>query len=290
LTPQRGRTGLYDGARNRRAIRMDPIAKTAYYCCGVRAADARNANPICGDHLAARFMDDEGRAVFEPFARLGPPNAASAARHRIIDDLLRDRLHAQHDRLVVTLGAGFDTRPYRLHDGRWVELDTAPTLALKEQKLPVAESPNPLQRVPIDFARDTLSDRLAQWSGARDAIVVMEGVSMYLDDAAWRGTAAALHERLPGHTLICDLMNAHFERLYGQRLRREVRKLGGDFTPSLEDPVSWVVSLGYRPVSAQSISGRAVDHGSVKVPRFLLDTLFRSLRDGYRVHVFDAEH
>jgi methyltransferase (TIGR00027 family) len=290
LAPQRGPAGLYDGARTRRAIRMDPIAKTAYYCCGVRAADARSANPICGDHLAERFMDAEGRAVFEPFARLGPPNAAGAARHRIIDDLLRDRLHAQHDRLVVTLGAGFDTRPYRLHDGRWVELDTAPTLALKEQKLPVAESPNPLQRVPIDFARDTLSDRLAQWSGTRDAIVVMEGVSMYLDDAAWRSTSAALHERLPGHTLICDLMNAQFERLYGQRLRREIRKLGGDFTPSLEDPVSWVVSLGYRPVSAQSISGRAVDHGSVRVPRFLLNTLFRSLRDGYRVHVFDAEH
>ena len=47
--------------------RMDPIAKTAWYCCGARAQDARSARPVCGDTLAERFMDADAQALFERF-------------------------------------------------------------------------------------------------------------------------------------------------------------------------------------------------------------------------------
>ena len=68
---------------------MDPIAKTAYYCCGVRMLDAQSADPICGDHLAERFMDAAARDLFRPFECFRAPNRSNAARHRIIDDLLK---------------------------------------------------------------------------------------------------------------------------------------------------------------------------------------------------------
>src|SRR2546421_12623046 len=103
---------------------MDPIAKTAWYCCGARAADARSERPVCGDHLAERFMDGEGQSVFQRFSgrKFQAPNVSNATRHRIIDDLLRERLRAQPDLPVVLLGAGFDTRAFRLTGGRRLRL------------------------------------------------------------------------------------------------------------------------------------------------------------------------
>ena len=133
---------------------MKPVSKTAYYCCGVRALDAGTSRPACGDHIAQRFMTPEAWALFEPFRDLGPPNASNVMRHRMIDDRLRAAIHARPDVGVVIIGAGFDTRAFRLPGGRWVELDEPSIIALKEAQLPARDSPNPLTRVAIEFDRE----------------------------------------------------------------------------------------------------------------------------------------
>jgi methyltransferase (TIGR00027 family) len=267
---------------------MDPIAKTAYYCCGVRMADAQSARPVCGDHMAERFMDAEACAVFERFAHFRGPNASNAARHRIIDDILRERLVDEPGLRVLLLGAGFDTRAFRLKGGQWLELDQPALIARKEAVLPAAEAPNRLERLAIDFARDRLADKLAPWSGTTPAVVVMEGVSMYLEPETLRSTLSTLRQTLPGHTLVCDLMTRTFARRYSGGLRRRIVELGGNFAELLDDPEGFVTALGYRPLARHSIAGRAVEHGSVPLPRWLFNTLLRSLRDGYQVHVLAA--
>ena len=268
--------------------RMDPIAQTAWYCCGARAQDARSPRPVCGDTLAERFMDAEAQAVFDRFPGLREANVSTSMRHRIIDDALRERLRQCPDQRVLLLGAGFDTRAFRLQGGQWLELDQPAVMALKEQKLPAAQSPNPLQRIPIDFATETLADKLAPWAGERDVVVVMEGVSMYLQPAQWQQTAQALRQWLPGHLLLCDLIDATFTRRYGRQLRQAIREIGGEFAPALRDPAAMVASLGYRQRGRWSIPGAAVDAGALRVPRWLLNSLLRSLRDGYCVYAFDA--
>jgi methyltransferase (TIGR00027 family) len=267
---------------------MDPIARTAWYCCGARAQDARSPRPVCGDTLAERFMDAEAQAVFERFPRLKKANVSNAMRHRIIDDALRDRLRRRPDQRILLLGAGFDTRAFRLTGGRWLELDHPAVLAIKEQKLPAAEAPNPLERIPIDFATENLADKLAPWAGELGVVVVMEGVSMYLQPAQWQQTAAVLRRLLPEHLLLCDLIDAIFIRRYSGKLRQAIRELGGDFAPALDDPAAMVVSLGYRQRAMWSIVGSAVEARALRVPRWLLNSLLRTLRDGYRVHAFDA--
>ncbi|MFL6665394.1 MAG: class I SAM-dependent methyltransferase [Rhizobacter sp.] len=269
---------------------MDPIAKTAWYCCGARAADARSERPVCGDHLADRFMEGEAQAVFQRFAgrKFQAPNVSNATRHRIIDDLLRERLRAQPDLPVVLLGAGFDTRAFRLTGGRWLELDQPAVIALKEEKLPAAQAPNPLQRIAIDFARDSLADKLAPWAGTPGAVVVMEGVSMYLEPDALRATASTLQRLLPGHTLVCDMIDSTFVRRYSGPLRQAIRELGGEFAAPQDDPAGLVASLGYRKAGEWSVVGRSVELGALQMPRWLLNTLMRSLRDGYRVYRFEA--
>jgi len=265
---------------------MDPIAKTAYYCAGARAWDARQPRPVCGDTLAERFMDPEARQLFTRFEKLTGPNSTNAARHRIIDDLLRERLAREPETLIVLVGAGFDTRGFRLPGGRWVELDQPALLARKEAVLPAADAPNPITRVGIEFGRDRLGDKLGPWAGTARAVVVMEGVTMYLDEPALRETLETLRRLLPGHTLLCDLMTRKFADKYGASLRRRIQELGGDFAPLHDRPQRLVTARGYRQQAAHSIPGRAAAHGAIPVPGWLLGTFLRPMRDGYRVFVF----
>lgn len=271
---------------------MQPLTKTAYLCCGARAMDADGRAPLCGDHLAARFMDAAGRAVYAPFRGLRAQNSGIVARHRIIDDLLRARLRVAPDLHVILLGAGFDTRAFRLPKGRWVELDAPALMARKEEVLPSATCHNPLTRAAIDFSTDDLSAKLAPWRGA-PAIVVMEGVSMYLTDKDWRSTLGALVATFPKHVLICDLMTRHFAEFYSRASRRRVAKLGARFAPLADDPTLVVRRAGYRCTEQESVAAFAFGHGTRWVPRgvpprWLMNTFLRSLRDGYKIAVFEA--
>ncbi|MFN4141167.1 class I SAM-dependent methyltransferase [Aestuariivirga sp.] len=263
------------------------VARTAYYCCGVRAADAGKREPICGDHLASLFMDEAGQEVFGHFADLRFPNASNATRARIIDDWLRDRLLADPEQLVIFLGAGFDTRAFRLNGGRWVEVDEAGLIAEKERVLPAARAPQPLTRLAVDFSAERLEDRLAPYEGEYP-VIVMEGVSMYLSQAQLKSTLSAVQWVFPRHTLICDLMRKAFAERYAAELRKRLAALGTSFAELPADPVSAIAALGYRPIARSSIMARARELGAVPFPKFLLNTLLRPLRDGYCAHVFEA--
>jgi hypothetical protein len=45
---------------------------------------------------------------------------------------------------------------------------------------------------------------------------------------------------------------------------------------------------GYRQIAQASIIGRACDLGALSMPRLILNTVLRGLRDGYRAYVFEA--
>ena len=96
-------------------------------------------------------MDAAAWQAFEPFKKLTGPNISNASRHRIIDDLLRDRLALHPNLRIVIIGAGFDSRAFRLKGGQWLEIDEPQIFAWKDPRLPVAQCPNPLTRVSIDF-------------------------------------------------------------------------------------------------------------------------------------------
>ena len=64
--------------------------------------------------------------------------------------------------------------------------------------------------------------------------------------------------------------------------------MGGEFAAPQDDPAGLVASLGYRKAGEWSVVGRSVELGALQMPRWLLNTVMRSLRDGYRVYRFEA--
>jgi methyltransferase (TIGR00027 family) len=267
---------------------MQPVALTAFYCCALRAADAASPSPVCGDTFAARFIDEATRSKIKPLLRFRGPAAGNVARHRIIDDMIRDSIKEDPFRRVILLGAGFDSRAFRLSGGRWWEFDDSALFALKGKHLPADSAPNPLVRFPTDFRRERLSDRLAPLAGDDPALVVLEGVSMYLPPAILTELATAARVRLPRAHFVCDLMTTAFCRRFGRGLLRELRSLGAEFAITDTHARLAIEAAGYRPVSITSIVGRAREAGTAQIPGWLFNTVLRELRDGYAVWRFQV--
>jgi methyltransferase (TIGR00027 family) len=134
---------------------------------------------------------------------------------------------ASATRQVVILGAGLDTRAWRLPALRGVrvfEVDHPATQAYKRENAPRLGAPlADLRFVAIDFTRDDLAAVLkaAGYDSNVPTVWVWEGVIMYLDDAALRSTLNAVRRlSAPGSTLI-----AHYFEPEATESAATVRKI-----------------------------------------------------------------
>jgi methyltransferase (TIGR00027 family) len=130
--------------------------------------------------------------------------ASGVARTRLIDDVVRSAL-ARGVGQVVLLGAGFDSRAYRL-DGieraRVFEVDRPATLDAKTRRLRRRLGPLPahVAFVAVDFDADDVG-RALQAAGFRDdlpSLFVWEGVTNYLTEPAVAATLRMVGSTAPG--------------------------------------------------------------------------------------------
>lgn len=128
------------------------------------------------------------------------------ARTRLIDDWLTAAVHGRA-RQVVILGAGFDSRAWRLPALAGVpvfELDHPATSQQKRQRLIAAGlDPARVVQVAIDFDRQPLAETLSirGFEGCRRTVVVWEGVANYLSADAVDAVLRWVSGLAPGSTL-----------------------------------------------------------------------------------------
>ena len=268
---------------------MKPISKTAFYCCGVRMQDAESDNPVCGDRFAKAFMNEDGLRVLETFKDETSPNATNVVRHRMIDDFLRAELLKSSDLCVVTIGAGFDSRPYRLTGGTWVEIDDPQIIAYKNERLPVEHSANPLSRIAIDFATGSLEEKLAPFADRDSVVIVIEGVFVYLSETEIADLLVILHRLFPRHQLICDLVSRDFFEQYSKSLHEKINGIGTAFRFTAAEPETIFLANGYRRTQWISIIERASELELIKIPKLVLKTVLRTLADGYAIYIFETK-
>ncbi|HEY3300286.1 MAG TPA: class I SAM-dependent methyltransferase [Methylophilaceae bacterium] len=270
---------------------MNPISNTAYYCCGVRMLDAEHPRSLCHDHYAKRFMDAHGMQIFEPFRSQVMPNISSTVRCHIIDQSIRQELAKQPDSLIITIGAGFDSRPYRIKGGHWIEIDEPQIISDKNEKLPIAECKNNLTRVSINFANEKLIEKLQGQPSNQSIIIVIEGVFMYLENDAIKSTIQQLRTLYPNHTLLCDLMSKKMFDQFGRNIHEKLVEAGARFTTRPDDPTTIFTEHGYIQAAHTPMfklayeMGILWDRGRIPKPiaRLLYHTIMRNIQ-GYAVH------
>ena len=265
----------------------NPVSTTAYWTLAARDADAGSERPVANDTYAHRFMDDEARAVADRFRSLKRPFASFPVRHRVIDDLLSVELERDAMLRVVVVGCGFDTRPFRLGGGRWLEVDEPGLLAIKDARLPAAEAPTELVRVPIRFRDESLEAVLAPYATTDRVAIVLEGVLGYLTDTERRELLTALGRLFPRHVVVCDLLTRTFLARYARSLVRFLGAMGAAFASSSDHPEALFHELGYRTRERVSIPARAAALGAAGAPPVWLVGLLPGFRDGYCAWLFE---
>lgn len=169
-----------ESARHRDRVFADPFA--VKFLPGRYRLLARAARvPAIGRRLE-RYLDEHWPAG---------PRGSAVARTRLIDDLVLEAL-ADGARQVVLLGAGYDSRAYRLPAMaavRVFEVDHPATQATKQRLLRAAVHPDRrghVRLVPADLTTDDLGAalRAAGFEVLDRTVVVWEGVTNYLTAAA----------------------------------------------------------------------------------------------------------
>jgi methyltransferase (TIGR00027 family) len=165
---------------------VDKISETAYLVAQYRALESQRSDALFQDPLAQGLAGSRGqrlRAIFKASRSVGE---GIAIRTRIMDDLILEQV-GTIDR-VLNLGAGLDTRPYRLPLPKslsWIEVDFPDILADKAEKLKHDVSNCELQRIALDLAstqqRRSLFSTLNANSGR--TLVITEGLLGYLCEA-----------------------------------------------------------------------------------------------------------
>ena len=251
--------------------------------------DAEREQPVCGDTYAKVFMNEQGLEILEAFKDETRPNTSNVARHRIIDDLLRQELLANRDLTVVIIGAGFDTRAFRLKGGTWIELDEPQVITYKEERLPASSSDNELQRIAIDFATDSLEQKLDSLSGRSPVTIMIEGVLMYLEKATVDALLQTLRRLFPQHKLICDLMTTDFLDKNAATIHEKLTGMGATFKFTMDNPEELFVKTGYRQIEKIPIVEKAVLFEAGEIPPDVWRTVQPTLPQGYDIHVFETQ-
>lgn len=166
---------------------IEGVADTAVWVAYYRAKETARADAMFRDPLAAKLVGDRGERIarsFGPMSRYTEWTVVSRTVH--IDDFITEAI-AQGVDAVVNLGAGLDTRPYRMDlpaTLQWVEADFPQMVEYKNSRL-AGETPRcQLQRVGVDLADDTERRQFLATVAPRagKVLVLTEGVVPYLTE------------------------------------------------------------------------------------------------------------
>lgn len=242
-------------------MREGQPSRTAVQNALFRALEARRptSGRVADDPLAVRFLTPEFRLVaaaarvpaarrlIEGFIDHRWPcvRGGVVARTRLIDDKIVAEL--PRVRQAVLLGAGFDSRAYRLPPMRQLpvfEVDHPATQAAKRRvvRRGAGTQARQVRFVPVVFGTDDPAGKLADagFEPGAPTLVLWEGVTNYLDpdavDATFRFLAAAVG---PGSPVLFTYVDrgiidgtARFDG--DETTLRAVRRVGEPFTFGLD--------------------------------------------------------
>jgi len=212
------------------------VNSSAYWIAAARARESARPDRLFHDPYAAGLAGARGVAIMQASERAsGGENPYLPVRTRWFDDVIGAALAVGVDQ-VVMLGAGLDTRPYRMSvpaSVTWYEVDNADVLSEKD----LGRAGCSRICVPADLRNGLGPVHAAGLDPRRPTLWVAEGLFFYLAaaevDALLAATAAG---SAPGSLLAADIIGASG---LAQNLR--ARFYGHD------DPAAVLVAAGWTP-------------------------------------------
>ena len=175
------------------------IADTAYLVAMYRALETERPDAHFQDPLARLLAGDRGEELAQLLGSQQDAANTFAVRTQVMDELILQLVQVEGIDTVINLGAGLDTRPYRLPlplSLHWIEVDFPDILSYKEHKLKREQPRCTLELVKLDLNDLTLRNALfSKVNEGNQVLVITEGLLTYLHPGQVAALAADLHQQ-----------------------------------------------------------------------------------------------
>lgn len=232
---------------------LQDVSDTAFWIAYHRSLESARPDALFNDPFATRLAGERGKSISAKMPTSQVVAWTVALRTRIIDDYIAASLQNGVD-AVLNLGAGLDTRPYRMalpEALKWIEADYERIIDYKSDQLARDRPRCRLERVRMDLAnrlaRRELFARID--AASRSILVLTEGVIPYLSNEAVAALIADVNEMQHAHRWIIDYFSP--EALAVRRQRDLNRHMGN--APFRFMPAEW---LGFFAQRGWSVSQR----------------------------------
>jgi methyltransferase (TIGR00027 family) len=187
------------------------IADTAFFIAAQRAIETERHDAYFQDPLAEVLAGERGmeimRSIGQNYSRV-----SIVLRTCLIDRLIQELVTREKIDTVINLGAGFDTRPYRLSLPNWlhwIEVDLPEVLVYKESQLLGHQPRCSLELVKLDLADISARNALFTQIGSRAkrALILTEGFVGYLTFSEVEALSIDLNSQTYIHYWLSEIMS-----------------------------------------------------------------------------------
>lgn len=245
------------------------VSDTARWVATYRAWETARPDALFRDPYAARLAGESGAAIAQMMPKQARSGWPLVVRTKLIDNLILQSIAEGCDR-VINLAAGLDTRPYRMQlpeSLTWVEVDHAHMIEEKERVLAAERPVCHLLRRAADLsdpaARAAVLDEGTR--GSQRALVISEGLVIYLDDDVVRALAADLHSRAAIRWWLLDLASPELRQMMMKTMGEQLASAPLKFAPP--NGVAYFEALGWTVEDVCSFMRGAVKYR--RLPWFL---------------------
>lgn len=173
--------------------RIRNVSDTALMAAACRALETARADGLVRDPFAERLAGPRGDAILHGITGWQLMCFGIGVRTRFLDDLVIETVARESIAVVLSIGAGLDTRPWRLAlppDLRWIEADFPEMLDYKTRAMADEKPKCRLERVAADVTAPTQRAALFAAAAGVPTLMITEGLLMYLAGAAVEAIAA----------------------------------------------------------------------------------------------------
>lgn len=236
---------------------IENVSDTARWVAVYRAMETARADAIFRDPFAERLAGKEGRQIVDEMKQGRRMAWAMIVRTAVLDELILDRIANGGVDTVINLAAGLDTRAWRLPLPpalQWFDVDLPAMTAYKADAMRGEQPVCRYEAIAADLTNDAARTELLRRLGgvARRALVVTEGLLIYLDRAQVESLARALHAQPSIRWWTADVASPRLLEWMNHSWGKTAAAGNAPFRFAVADTAAFFGALGWRELQFRS--------------------------------------
>jgi methyltransferase (TIGR00027 family) len=216
------------------------VSDTSFWVAYYRAKESLRPDALFRDPFAQALIGERGKQISDSMGKISRYTEWAVITRTVIIDRFIEQLIAEGVDAVINLGAGLDTRPYRMNlppSLEWIEADFPHIVEHKNRTLQSATPKCRLTRVAVDLSADEERRSFLRNAApqAKKVLILTEGVIPYLSSEQ----VAGLAKDLLGQPRFSYWITEYFHQKVYRYLKATVRELKMQNSPFRFYPEDW---------------------------------------------------